>query len=101
MANSSVRPDSDPAWDDLLHQLRHQPLARPRPFFYSRVQARLVATAAEDKNLLPGWLRRPAYAALLGVLVLSLSGDGSGFRGGGTATGSTRPNQQLPQQLQR
>ncbi|SFQ61226.1 hypothetical protein [Hymenobacter arizonensis] len=91
MANSSVRPDSDPAWDDLLRQLRHRPAAQPRPFFYSRVQARLVAKASADKNLLPGWLRRPAYAALLGALVFSLSGDGSG---------STTPNHPLPQQQQ-
>ncbi|MBF9222235.1 hypothetical protein [Hymenobacter ruricola] len=78
MSDSTVRSEADEAWDDLLRQLRSQPKARPRPFFYGRVHARLTAPAARPTLL--AWLRRPAYAALLAALVLSLSGDGSGLR---------------------
>lgn len=88
MADSHVRPDTDPAWNDLLGQLRHRPKAQPRPFFYGRVQARLMVKASVKEDLMPGWLRRPAYAALLGALVLSLSGDGSGLRAGRAAPSS-------------
>jgi hypothetical protein len=101
MADFFPRSDADPAWDDLLRQLRSQPPAQPKPFFYGRVQARLAARAAADKHLLPAWLRRPAYAALLAALVVSLSGDGSGLRSGDTAMESVRPPQQLPPLLPR
>ena len=88
MADFPVRPGSDPTWDDLLGQLRRPAPARPRPFFYGRVRARLTAKAsAKEGWLLPAWLRRPAYAALLGALVLGLSGDGPGLRAGGAAPG--------------
>ena len=73
MSDPAVRPDADQEWDALLRQLRTQPLAQPRPFFYSRVQARLAPAARQP--WLPGWVRRPAYALLLGALVLALSGD--------------------------
>ena len=63
-----------------MRQLREQPKARLRPFFYTRVQARLAADAAATSQLLPGWLRRPAYAVLLGALVMTLSGDGAALR---------------------
>ncbi|GAB3580850.1 hypothetical protein [Hymenobacter daeguensis] len=85
MADSPLRPDADDAWNDLLGQLRRRPTPRPRPFFYSRVQARLAAQPPLANDLLPAWLRRPAYAALLGVLVCSLSGDGPGLRAGSVA----------------
>lgn len=68
----------DEEWDDLVRQLRSQPKAQLRPFFYNRVRARLAADAAEKSACLLEWLRRPAYAVLLGALVLSLSGDNSG-----------------------
>ncbi|HEX8329837.1 MAG TPA: hypothetical protein VF629_20030 [Hymenobacter sp.] len=87
MADFPVRPDTDEAWHDLLGQLHRQPKAQPRPFFYGRVQARLAAKTSAEKDLLPAWLRRPAYAALLGALVLSLSGDGPGLRAGSAAAG--------------
>lgn len=68
-------PDSNPddaAWDDLLRQLRAAaPAATPRPYFYQRVRARLEAETASAP--LPGWLRRPAYAVAVGVLVLVLN----------------------------
>ncbi|HEX8505173.1 MAG TPA: hypothetical protein VF630_07385 [Hymenobacter sp.] len=95
MADFPVRPDTDPAWDDLLGQLRRRPKAQPRPFFYGRVQARLTAKASAQKELLPIWLRRPAYAALLGALVLCLSGDGSGLRDGAATGGPGYQSSQL------
>lgn len=79
MSDIIHRPGSDEEWEGLLRQLRTQPVARPRPFFYARVQARVVANAPAARHLLPAWLRRPAYAALLGALVLVLSGDGAGL----------------------
>ena len=80
MSDSTVYPLSDEEWDDLVHQLHHQPQARPRPFFYNRVHARLTANVSAPGQTLPGWLRRPAYAALLGALIMTLSGDGSALR---------------------
>ena len=73
MSDSAAPPDADLEWEKLMRQLRAQPPAPPRPFFYSRVQARLAAKASQ--RWLPGWVRRPAYAVLLGALVLALSGD--------------------------
>jgi hypothetical protein len=95
MADSPLRPDADDAWDTLLGKLGRQPNPQPRPFFYSRVQARLAAQPPANSDLLPAWLRRPAYAALLGVLVFSLSGDGPGLRAGSVAT----DNPDLPARL--
>jgi hypothetical protein len=80
MSDIGFRPDSDAEWDDLLHQLRQQPQGQPRPFFYARVQARLAARQAPATAWLPTWVRRPAYAALLGALVLAVSGDGAALR---------------------
>ena len=77
MSDSAPRPDTDQEWENLMHQLRTQAPAQPRPFFYSRVQARLAPAA--NRFWLPGWLRRPAYAMLLGALVLALSGDDAAF----------------------
>ncbi|WP_201979252.1 hypothetical protein [Hymenobacter rubidus] len=78
MSDSAAHSNSDEAWDDLMGQLAAQPKYQPQPFFYTRVQARLAAQSATPPIL--GWLRRPAYAVLLGALVLMLSGDGSALR---------------------
>ena len=77
MNKPDIHSEADEAWDALLRHLPGQSQAQPRPFFYGRVQARLAANAGAEKPLVPGWLRRPAFAALLGALVLILSGDGS------------------------
>jgi hypothetical protein len=87
MNKSDFRPEADEAWEALLRQLPHQPTAQPRPFFYARVQARLAAEASAENPLVPGWLRRPAFAALLTALVLSLSGDGSAVSAAAETTG--------------
>ena len=97
MSDSPIRSVPDEEWDDLMRQLRDQPTARPRPFFYARVHAHLVDSAAAKSPLLPGWLRRPAYAVLLGALVMTLSGDGAPLRPAAGATPcETCPNGQAP-----
>jgi len=77
MSDSDFRPGSDAEWAELLHQLQRQPKTQPRPFFYARVHARLAASQAQATAWLPAWVRRPAYAALLGALILAVSGDGA------------------------
>jgi hypothetical protein len=81
MSNSASRPPgSGREWEELLQQLRQQPRAQPQPFFYARVQARLIAQTQPRGWVLPSWARRPAYAALLGTLLLLVSGDGVALR---------------------
>jgi hypothetical protein len=75
MSKPTLRPGSEEEWAALLHQLRQAPPAQPRPFFYARVQARLAPEAHPRAGRL-GWVRRPAYVALLGLLGLAMSGDG-------------------------
>ncbi|QKG57253.1 hypothetical protein GKZ68_11870 [Hymenobacter sp. BRD128] len=90
MSDSTSRPGSDEAWEELLRQLRNQSKAQPPPFFYARVQARLAAEPA-PASWLPGWARRPAYAALLGALVLAVSGDGAALRPAKLASQPSQP----------
>ena len=80
MPDIPAHPAPDEEWDDLLRQLRAQPLAQPCAYFYQRVHARLATRAPAAALALPGWLRRPAYAVLLGGVVLALSGDGATLR---------------------
>jgi hypothetical protein len=81
MSNSASGPGSDQEeWASLLEQLRKQPPAHPQPFFYARVQARLATQLAPVGPWLPDWVRRPAYVALVGLLVLAVSGDGVALR---------------------
>ncbi len=79
MSDSANRTAADEEWDNLLRQWRNQPQAQPRPFFYSRVRARLVAEVTAERQLLPIWLRWPSYAVML-LIVLLLSGDGAAPR---------------------
>ncbi len=96
MRNPTSHPGADQQWQDLLGQLRRQPAPQPRPFFYARVQARLSAQRATPLPWLPGWLRRPAYAALLGMLVLAMSGDGAALRAAPTASHPSQLPQPFP-----
>ena len=89
MSEPVIRPDADPEWDALLHQLRTQPPAQPRPFFYNRVQARLDADTRQA--WLPGWMLRPAYALLLGALVLALNGDNAALASGAAPASASAP----------
>ncbi len=95
MSDSAFRPGSDEEWEALLRQLRLQPKAEPLPFFYGRVHARLLATSLPAKALLPKWLWRPAYAAVLGALILAVSGDGAVAATAGPSHRTSFPAHQL------
>ncbi|MVN78447.1 hypothetical protein GO988_19115 [Hymenobacter sp. HMF4947] len=98
MSNPDFRPGSDDEWAGLLRQLRLQAKAQPQPFFYARVHARLAAERRPTIAWLPAWVRRPAYAALLGALVLAMSGDGPALRPASPASqyGGYHPGQPAP-----
>jgi len=89
MSDSTFRSVPDEEWEDLIRQLHDRPKVRPRPFFYGRLNARLTAVDAAESRALPGWVLRPAYAALFGAMVLTLSGDGRAER---PAPGAARVN---------
>lgn len=93
MSDSVFRSTPEEEWEDLMRQLQEQPQVQPRPFFYNRVSARLSSHAAQ-KRALPVWLLRPAYATLLGVIMLALSGDVRALRP--TPESSPTPLQQMP-----
>ena len=76
MSEPAYRAAPDEEWDDLMRQLHARPKAAPRPFFYGRVNARLAAALAPKGRFWSGRVLRPVYAALLGAMVLALSGDG-------------------------
>jgi hypothetical protein len=95
MSESTIRPGSDEEWQELLRQLRHQPQAQPQPFFYARVQTRLSARQAAPRAGLPGWVRRPAYAALLAALIVIVSGDGPALRVAPLASHPSQPPRSL------
>jgi hypothetical protein len=92
MPDPVVRPSSEEEWEALLHQLRQQPKAQPQPFFYARVRARLTT----PRPWLPDWGRVPAYLALLGLLMLAVSGDGAPLPPDATASYYPSP---VPQPL--
>ena len=94
MSDLAARPAPDEEWDNLMRQLRTQPKVQPRPFFYYRVYTRLTAQAAAKAPALPNWLRRPAYAALCGAVVLALAGDCVTLR---PAAGGLRGENSRPQ----
>ncbi len=96
MSDSDLPPGSDAEWEALLHQLRRHPKAEPQPFFYARVHARLLANVDTAATWLPAWLRRPMYAAVLGALVLAMSGDGAVAAPASTFHQASAPGQQLP-----
>ena len=92
MSESAVRLNADEEWEELLREWRAQPEARPRPYFYSRVRARLVKATAAERPSAQAWLRWPAYAVMLGMLLL-LSGDDIALHaaGGAKQESSSRP----------
>lgn len=90
MSDTPLPPRPDEEWDDLLRRLRQQSAASPQPFFYARVHARLLASAGRASSpfyWLPHWLRRSAYATLVGALVLAVSGDGAATTHGSRSAG--------------
>lgn len=94
MSDSAFGLTPDEEWEALMRQLRAQPAARPRPFFYGRLNARL-ATGRSNQGR-PIWLLRPAYAVLLGAVVLSLSGDGRVLRPAADTTPGRAADGRLP-----
>ena len=70
MSNHSNLTEEDAAWTERLRPLR-EPVPAPRPFVYTRIEAQLQAQAAPAA--LTWWLRRPAYAGALALLVLGLN----------------------------
>lgn len=70
MSVAPHHPD-DEAWTALLRPLREPEAPMPRPFFYARLEARLVAGAWP--LALPAWLRHPVSVGLLVLLVLTLN----------------------------
>ena len=68
MSNHTNPTEEDAAWTERLRPLR-EPVPAPRPFVYTRIEAQLQAAPAA----LTWWLRRPAYAGALALLVLGLN----------------------------
>ena len=79
MSDATNRPEAEEEWENLLRQWRTPPDAQPRPYFYSRVRARLSPETVAPRLPVPTWLRWPAYAVMLGMLLL-LSGDEAALR---------------------
>lgn len=73
MSNQLNLPEDDEAWTTLLRSLP-QDLLEPRPFFFTRLQARLAAQPPPPPAL-PTWLRRSVYAFSVAALVLALNAD--------------------------
>jgi len=78
MSDSSTRPNADEEWENLLHQWQTEVAVPPRPYFYGRVHARLVNATGAKHPPLRTWRHWPAYAVMLGILLL-LSGDDAGL----------------------
>ncbi|MBD2770022.1 hypothetical protein IC235_19210 [Hymenobacter sp. BT664] len=72
MLTSDNLPEEDEAWTARLRCLREPEPPEPRPFFYTRLEARLAAELLPSLAR-PWWRRHPAYAATLGVLVVALN----------------------------
>jgi hypothetical protein len=66
-------PEDDEAWTSLLRSWPQGP-PEPRPFFFTRLQARLAARQPQPPAL-PAWLRRSVYAFSAVALVLALNAD--------------------------
>ena len=89
MSEPAFRAAPDEEWDALLRQLHNRAKAAPRPFFYSRVTARLTAATEPRSRFWAERVLRPIYAVLLGAMVLTLSGDGRALH---PAAGNTHGN---------
>lgn len=70
MNESTQKPNESEGWEADFHRWGKRPQPELRPFFYTRLQARLAQQTA-PADWLPWWLRQPAYAyAALLLLVL-------------------------------
>ncbi|MBT9394008.1 hypothetical protein KLP40_12620 [Hymenobacter sp. NST-14] len=96
MSDATNRPGAEEEWENLLRQWRTPPDARPRPYLYRRIRARLRPETAAPRLPVPTWLRWPAYAVMLGMLLL-LSGDEAAVRSAGLPQQeSTAQSEHLP-----
>ncbi len=97
MSDSTTHPNADEEWEELLGQWRSQPQTQPRPYFYTRVRARIDRETATARPTVRAWLRWPAYAVMLGALLL-LSGDDVALRSasGPNQHSADRMEAQLP-----
>lgn len=58
----------DQPWEDRFRKLGNLDRAQPKPYFYSRLKARIEQS--EAAAVLPWWLQKPAYAlGTLGLLI--------------------------------
>jgi hypothetical protein len=73
MNESTQKPTGSDEWETDFRRWGKRPQPELRPFFYTRLQARL-AESVESAIWLPWWLRRPAYAysALLLLVMLNV-----------------------------
>ena len=69
--------DDDEAWTALLRSLPPAP-PEPRPFFFTRLQARL-ARQQPQPPVIPRWLRRAVYAFSAAALVLVMNADTAAY----------------------
>ncbi|GAB3497456.1 hypothetical protein GCM10027341_17570 [Spirosoma knui] len=59
------------AWEERFRKLGQLPSESPKPFFYTRLQARMERQTTPAPAYVPQWLRRPAYAlAAFGLIVV-------------------------------
>ncbi|QKZ13291.1 hypothetical protein [Spirosoma sp. KUDC1026] len=71
--NDSAPLTDDERWERRFNKLKEVSPEEPRPFFYTRLQARLAQRP--DTGWTPVWLRRPAYAlSAFGLIVLLNAG---------------------------
>jgi hypothetical protein len=71
--NESTPMNDEERWEQRFGQLGKLPPEIPRPFFYTRLQARLEQQ--QTTGWTPIWLRRPAYAlSAFGLIVLLNAG---------------------------
>lgn len=73
MNESTQEPNESDRWETDFRRWGERPQPELRPFFYTRLQAKL-AQSVEAADELPWWLRRPAYAysALLVLILLNI-----------------------------
>ena len=72
MDESTNKPNEPERWETGFQQWGKRPQPEPRPFFYTRLRARLNQSV-ESAVWLPFWLRRPAYAYAAFLLLVLLN----------------------------
>lgn len=76
MNESPQKPTDSDEWETDFRRWGKRPQPELRPFFYTRLQARLaesVESLTESAAWLPWWLRRPAYAYSAFLLLVMLN----------------------------